>query len=55
VTLTNVIPRFKRWAGLYRSADVGALFRRRDVLGLQMTSVELHYQRMQQMWSSAEL
>ena len=22
-----VIPRLKRWAGLYRSADVGALFR----------------------------
>jgi hypothetical protein len=42
-----VIPLLKRWAGLYRSADVGALFRRREDLGLQMTSLELHYQRMQ--------
>ena len=42
-----VISRLKRWAGLYRSADVGALFRHREDLGLQMTSLELHYQRMQ--------
>ena len=39
--------RLKRWAGLYRSADVGALFRSREDLGLQVTSLELHYQRMQ--------
>ena len=43
----DVISRLKRWAGLYRSADVGALFRHREDLGLQMTSLELHYQRMQ--------
>ena len=42
-----VISRLKRWAGLYRSDDVGALFRHRDDLGLQMTSLEMHYQRMQ--------
>ena len=42
-----VISRLKRWAGLYRNSDVGALFRRRDHLGLQLTSLELHYQRMQ--------
>ena len=42
-----VISRLKRWAGLYRNSDVGALFRRRQDLGLQMTSLEFHYQRMQ--------
>src|SRR5690349_7614532 len=42
-----VIPRLKRWSGLYRNSDVGALFRRRENLGLQLTSHELHFQRMQ--------
>jgi len=42
-----VIPKLKRWAGLYRNADVGALFRRRKHMGLQLTSLELHYQRLQ--------
>jgi hypothetical protein len=42
-----VISRLKRWAGLYRNTDVGALFRKRQDLGLQLTSLEFHYQRMQ--------
>src|SRR6185312_9575167 len=40
-------PRLKVWSGLYRSADVGALYRRREHLGLQLTSVSSHYQHMQ--------
>jgi len=32
-----VIPHLKRWAGLYRSSDVGTLFRLRSHLGLQLT------------------
>ncbi len=43
----RVIPRLKTWAGLYRSSDLGSLFRRREHLGLQITSLELHYKRMQ--------
>jgi len=39
--------RLKNWAGLYRGSDTRALFRRRDHLGLQLTSLEEHYQRMQ--------
>src|SRR3954468_10151741 len=39
--------RLKMWAGLYRSADVGTLFRQREHLGLQLTSVASHYQHMQ--------
>src|SRR5690242_16428905 len=39
--------RLKRWAGLYKSCDLGALFRTRQHLGLQLTSIEYHYQRMQ--------
>ena len=35
-----VIPRLKIWAGLYRSSDVGTLFRLRAHLGLQLTSIE---------------
>jgi len=35
-----VIRRLKIWAGLYRSRDVGTLFRLRSHLGLQLTSVE---------------
>jgi hypothetical protein len=29
--------RLKAWSGLYRSADVGALYRQREHLGLQLT------------------
>ena len=43
----KIVARLKRWAGLYRSADVGALFRQREHLGLQLTSVSCHYQHMQ--------
>jgi hypothetical protein len=43
----QVIPRLKNWSGLFKSCDVGALFRRRDHLGLQLTSIEHHYQHMQ--------
>ena len=43
----RVTSRLKIWAGLYRSSDLGALFRRREHLGLQITSLELHYKRMQ--------
>jgi len=43
----KVIPRLKKWAGLYRSADLGALFRNRDHLGLQLTSISYHYKHMQ--------
>ena len=42
-----VIPRLKRWAGLYRSSDVGALFRLRVHLGLQLTSIEFHFEHLQ--------
>src|SRR4051812_29669358 len=34
-------------SGLYRSADVGALYRRREHLGLQLTRISVHYQHMQ--------
>lgn len=37
----------KRWAGLFRGCDLGALFRTREHLGLQLTSIVYHYQRMQ--------
>ena len=40
-------PRLKVWSGLFRSADVGALYRKREHLGLQLTSVSSHYQHMQ--------
>ena len=42
-----VIPRLKKWAGLYRSSDVGALFRLREHLGLQVTSIEFHFEHLQ--------
>jgi hypothetical protein len=42
-----VVPRLKRWAGLFRNSDLGALYRRREHLGLQLTSLELQYKRMQ--------
>jgi len=43
----HTTPFLKRWAGLFRNADLGALYRRRDHMGLQLTSIELHYKRMQ--------
>jgi len=44
---TNVTMRLKRCAGLFRGCDLGALFRTRAHLGLQLTSIVYHYQRMQ--------
>ena len=43
-----IMMRLKKWAGLYRGSDVGALFRRREHLGLQLTSLVEHYKRMQE-------
>jgi len=43
----RVIPRLKSWAGLFRGSEVGTLFRLREHLGLQLTSVEHHYQHLQ--------
>jgi hypothetical protein len=43
----KVIPRLKSWAGLFRSSDLGTLFRRREHLGLQLTSITLCYKHMQ--------
>jgi len=39
--------RLKIWSGLYRSADIGTLYRRREHLGLQLTSLSSHYKHMQ--------
>ena len=36
---THVLPRLKVWAGLFRGCDLGALFRKREHLGLQLTSL----------------
>jgi hypothetical protein len=43
----KVIPRLKTWAGLFRGSDLGTLFRRREHLGLQLTSITLCYKHMQ--------
>jgi len=43
----KLIPRLKVWAGLFRGSDLGTLFRRRDHLGLQLTSMLLCYKHMQ--------
>jgi hypothetical protein len=43
----KVIPRLKSWAGLFRGSDLGTLFRRREHLGLQITSMLLCYKHMQ--------
>ncbi len=43
----KITTRLKRWAGLFRGSDLGVLFRRREHLGLQLTSIVYHYQRMQ--------
>ena len=37
----------KRWAGLYRSADIGCLFRLRKDLGLHLTSFTFHFKHLQ--------
>ena len=37
----------KRWAGVYRSADIGSLFRTRDNFGLGLTSVSHFFCKMQ--------
>ena len=34
------------WAGLFKSADAGALYRPREKLGLNLTSLTVHYQKM---------
>jgi hypothetical protein len=36
----------RRWAGLFKSADVGALYRPREKLGLNLTSVTVHFESM---------
>ena len=35
------------WAGLYRSVDLGVLFRSKEQFGLGLTSVADHFERMQ--------
>ena len=39
--------KLKRWAGIYKSADVGILFRSRKDFGLGLTSISMHFKRMQ--------
>ena len=36
----------RRWAGLFKSADAGALYRPREKLGLNLTSVTVHFESM---------
>jgi hypothetical protein len=36
----------RRWAGLFKSADIGCLYRPRELLGLNLTSVTVHFERM---------
>jgi hypothetical protein len=43
----TTIPLLKRWAGLFRSADLGCLFRLRKDMGLQLTSFTFHYKHLQ--------
>jgi len=43
----RIVRRLKNWAGLYKSCDLGALYRRRSHLGLQLTSIEQLYQHLQ--------
>jgi hypothetical protein len=42
-----VVPWLKRWAGLFRGADLGCLFRLRKDMGLQLTSFTFHYKHLQ--------
>ena len=39
--------KLKRWSGIYRSADVGLLFRSKKNFGLGLTSISMHFERMQ--------
>jgi len=43
----RITRQLKIWAGLYRSSDLGALYRRREHFGLQLTSIEHHYKHFQ--------
>ena len=46
--LDKISVRFlKRWAGLFRSADLGCLFRLRRDMGLQLTSFTFHFKHLQ--------
>ena len=49
VELTETVNhKLKKWAGLYKSADLGCLFRSRDLPGsLGLTSVTSHFEKMQ--------
>ena len=42
-----VNPLLKKWAGLFKSAELGTLFRSRDNFGLGLTSVTTHFKKMQ--------
>ena len=42
-----IIVKLKIWAGLYRSAEVGTLYRHREHLGLQLTSITSHFMHLQ--------
>lgn len=45
----------KKWAGIYKSADVGLLFRSRKAFGLGLTSITSHFETMQIIkWSLAK-
>ena len=42
-----VTPILKKWAGIYRGADRGLLYRSRDLFGLGITNVVHHFRKMQ--------
>ena len=42
-----MVPKLKTWTGLYRSAEVGTLYRHREHLGLQLTSIRSHFMHLQ--------
>jgi hypothetical protein len=44
---TSISVRLKKWAGLFREADTGTLFRSRENFGLQLTSMSDHFVQMQ--------
>jgi hypothetical protein len=43
----RITPRLKIWAGLFRGGDIGALYRLREHLGLQLTAIVEHYKHLQ--------
>ena len=43
----SISVRLKKWAGLFRGADTGTLFRSRENFGLQLTSMSDHFVQMQ--------